>query len=453
MRAVVRTAVLLVACVYMAGCQGGDEVRTGDESISLRIPLTGDVCGVVSATASVSAADMGTIGPVALEVKDAAIQGRISAVPAGTGRTVQVTAYNAARLEMYSGSTVVNVLAGKVVTANLTLHRNTQNCPGVTTGDIDIIGTIDTGGTPPDAGTDGGTPSDGGVIVLEGPQFAFTFTDATLTTNGVIHFLDDPGNQIRRLDLTTRSFKPALVGTADTTAMAVSPDGQAAYLAYVGGRMDAFNTVDGTTRFFAAAPDMVSSMMVTKDYLFTIDASGAWDTQSLYQRSTGARVSWADWRNTSRSMAFSPLNNRVYFLDSGVSPTDVTMVELDLVTGKVGLETDSPYHGDYSLPNPLRLLPDESGVVVGSGLIFNTKDLTYRTSMGLTFQDIAFHGDRLYLIDTVGGMTQLRVLSSTFDILSAQYVTGTAKRVFVHGRQLVIITEKTGGLQVHIQSL
>lgn len=447
MRAVVRAAVLLVACVYLAGCQGGDEVRTGDESISLRIPLTGDVCGVVSATASVSAADMGTIGPVALEVADTAIQGRISTVPAGRGRTVLVTAYNAARLEVYSGSTVVDVLAGNVVTANLTLYRNTQNCSGVTTGDIDIIGTIDTGTPPPDAGTDGGTPSDGGVV-LEGPQFAFTFTDATLTTNGVIHFLDDTGNQVRRLDLTTRSFKPALVGTADTTAMAVSPDGQAAYLAYAGGRMDAFNTVDGTTRFFAAAPETVSSMVVTKDYLFTIDGSGAWDTQALYQRSTGARVSSVDWRYSSRSMVFSPLNNRVYFLNSGVSPTDVVMVELDLATGKVGVETGSPYHGDYSLPNPIRLLPDESGVVVGSGLIFNTRDLTYRTSMGLTFQDIAFHNGRLYLLDTVGGMTQLRVLSSTFDILSAQYVPGTAKRLFVHGGQLVIITETTAGLRV-----
>ncbi len=470
MRAVVRATLLLVACLYLGGCDGGIDPETPTESIRMEISLAGDVCGVTSAEAFVSAADVG-IGPVKLEVTDTSITGRITAVPAGPARKVEVVAYNASRLPVYSGSTVVDVVAGRVVPARLSLARNPQNCLGSSTGDIDIIGTLESGtpidagtpdaGTPRDAGTpidagtpdagtsnDGGTPSDGG-IVLQGPEFAFTFQDATLTRNGVLHFFDDTGNRVRRLDLASARFLPPFVGTADITSMAVAPDGTVAYVSYAGGRIDAFNPVDGTSKLFGVAPETVSSMTVTGEYLFTVDSSGAWDTQSLFQRSTGARVSAVEWRDTSRSMVFSPVNKRVYFLDSGVSPTDVHMVELDLATGKVGVDTDSPYHGSYNLPNPLRLLPDESGVIVGSGLIFNAADLSYRSSIGLTFQDIAFYGERMYLIDTVGDTTQLRVLNSTYDIVSAQYFPGAAKRVFTYGDRLVLITEgRTGGLQV-----
>lgn len=443
----IRLMGMLATCAWLAACQGmPDEGATGSETLRLEISLTGDTCGVLSAKALVSAPDMATVGPVSLQVTQTTIQGRISQVPAGTARTLKVDAFNANGLVVYSGSTQVDVVAGSVTSANLVLRRNAQNCPTPSgTGDIDIIGSLETG----EPSTDGGTTSDGG-IVLEGAQLAFNLDDATLTTGGVIHFFDRTADRVHRLDVKNRRFLSSFAGTADAVSMAVTPDGATTYLAYTGGRMDAFSS-DGTSRFFAAAPETVSSMVVTGNYLFTIDGSGAWDSHSLYQRSTGARVATAEWRYSARSLVFSPVNKRVYLLNSGVSPTDVTMVDVDPVAGTLGAEKDSPYHGDYNLPNPIRLLPDESAVLVGSGLFFNTTNLTYRTSMGLSFVDVAFHDGRYYLIDTVGETTQLRVLSSTFDILSASYYSGRAKRVFVHDGELVLVTEvRTGQLQVRI---
>ncbi|CAM4322413.1 hypothetical protein COSO111634_37415 [Corallococcus soli] len=444
---------MLAACAWLTACQGmPPEGPTGSETIRMEISLSGDVCAVTAADATVSAPDMTTLGPVALQVTETVIEGRISQVPAGAARTVRVNAFNASGRVVYSGSTQVEVVAGSVTSAHLVLRRDLQNCPNAPgSGDIDITGTLETGETPPgDAGTpDGGSLPDGG-LVLDGPQLAFTLDDATLTSGGIIHFFDRATDKVHRLDVGNRRFLSPYAGTADAVSMAVSPDGDTTYLGYTGGRIDAFS-LDGTTRFFAAAPETVSSMVVAGGYLFTVDGSGAWDSHSLYQRSTGARVATAEWRYSARSIVFSPVNKRVYLLNAGVSPTDVTMVDVDPVAGTMGVERDSPYHGNYSLPNPLRLLPDESAVMVGSGLFFNTSDLTYRTSLGLSFVDVAFHEGRYYLIDTVGDTTQLRVLSSTFDILSASYHAGRAKRVFVHGGELVLVTEaRPGQLQVRI---
>ncbi|WP_404369248.1 hypothetical protein ACIHQR_06220 [Corallococcus coralloides] len=449
MNTAIRWIGMLATCAWLAACQGMPE--EGSEVIRMEIALTGDVCGVSSANATVSAPDMTTLGPVALQVTDASIQGRITQVPAGTARTVQVNALNASGRVVYSGSTQVDVVAGSVTSANLVLRRDLTNCPSTPgTGGIDIVGSLETGEPSSDGGTsDGGSPQDGG-IVLDGAQLAFNVDDATLTSGGIIHFFDRNADRVHRLDVKNRRFLSAYAGTADAVSMAVTPDGATTYLAYTGGRMDAFSS-DGTVRFFAAAPETVSSMVVAGNYLFTIDGSGAWDSHSLYQRATGARVATAEWRYSARALVFSPVNKRVYLLNAGVSPTDVTMVDVDPVAGTLGAERDSPYHGDYNLPNPIRLLPDESGVLVGSGLFFNAADLTYRTSMGLSFVDAAFHNGRYYLIDTVGNTTQLRVLSSTFDILSAGYYPGLAKRVFVHDGELVLVTEvRTGQLQVRI---
>lgn len=425
----------LLAALFLSAC-GGTEPQ--QEMLQLSISLAGDVCGVTSADARVTASNMLPLGPVPLTVTSTAIVGIVTSVPAGTARTVTVTAYDARQLPVYAGSATVDVLAGRSVAANVTLARNFDNCPATTTGAIEITGTLQNEPPPPPPGDD----------VWTGPELAFPVNDAVLTSDGVLHLFDAGANRIHRLQLATRTILPDVVGTLDAVSMAVSPDGAVAYLGYVGGRMDAFDLVAGTSGFFSAAPATVWTMIVTGGYLFTIDDSGAWDTQTLFDRATGARVAWADWRDTSRSIVWSPVQSKVYFLDSGVSPTDVNMVAVDGTAGTLGAETDSPYHGDYALPNPIRLLPDESGVIVGSGIVFSATDLTYRTSLGLTFEDVAFLGGKLYLVDTVGDLTQLRVLSETFDIVSADFFPGQAERVFAWNGQIVLLTRNAATLEL-----
>lgn len=414
-----------------------------DQVLTVRIGLEGDVCGVTSADATVSAPGMATIGPVPLSVGQLVIEGQLK-VPAGRGRTVYVAAYNSSGQRVYRGTALVDVTARQITTANIVLQQDTANC--VATGTVIIVGTI-AGGS-----TDGGTPMDGGVadagVVLSGPGLAFTFADVELTTDGVLHFFDVPNNRIHRLDLDTKAMSTPLVGTLPVASMAVAPDGTEAYLGYTGGRIDSFDLVAGTSRFFGAAPETVSTMIVAGSHLFAIDASGAWDSHSLFDRATGARVAYDDWRNTSRSIVYSPLHQRVYFLNSGVSPTDIDMVSVS--GGMLGGEDDSPYHGDYSLPNPIRLLPDQSGVIVGSGNIFNASDLTYRSSIGLTFTDVAFHSGKMYLIDSVGTNTQIRVLDSALSIVRASYYPGKGRRIFAYQGQLVLVTENNGGAEVRL---
>lgn len=426
--------------VLLAGCTP----PSAGHALSVRISLLGASCEVASGDATISGFNMQTIGPVPLTVSGDELQGTVDAVPVGEDRVVTVNAYDAAHTRVYTGSTTVQVLKDQVVSAAVSLHSDPAGCPD--TGTVVIVGTIDDSGD-----ADGGSPDAGletGGTVLSGEGLAFSFTEAELAPNGVLYFLDPDLDQVHRLDLNTQTVLPPLQGTLEAQTMALTDDGQEAYLSYVDGRIDAFDLDGGTSHFFAAAPGTVSRMVVAGPYLFTHDPTGAWGTNSLFDRATGGRVFSVDWRNGARAAVYSPLNQKVYYLDQGVSPTDIHMAQLD--GGALTTDVDSPYHGAYSLPNPLRLLPDESGLIVGSGLIFNAADLTYRTSIGLSFVDIAFLNGNLYLVDQVGPNTQLRTLDGAFSLTAAAYYPGVPERLFTYQGQLVLVTLGAEGVEVRL---
>lgn len=440
----------LILVVVFSGCGEQPVTQGAQEVVSVHFSLDGDVCGVVSAYATISAPGMSSIGPVALTVGQTSIDGSIAHVPAGPGRTVRVEAFDALARRVYFGLTTVDVLSGVTTPAHLVLEQDTVNCPadGAGTGKVVIIGVIVPAGT-----TDGGTSSetsDAGIIVAVTGVTAAP-EQIALDQAGVLYLLDTVASRIERLSLSQRVLLPPLVGTLRARTMAVAPDGTAAYLGYEGGRIDAFDLSTATATLFAATPETASSLLVAGGLLFTIDGSGAWDSDTIYSRTTGARLATADWRSTGRSLVYAPTRETIFFLDTGVSPADVRRVTL--TGGALGAEVDSPYHGSYDLSGRLTLLPDESGVLVGSGIIFETKDLTYRTAIGLSFTDAAFHDGKLYLAQPQASSTVIRVLDASYNIVATATYPGQLARMFVWQGKLVMVSMTSVGVEVRLVPL
>ena len=286
-------------------------------------------------------------------------------------------------------------------------------------------------------------------------ELNFVGDEIEIASNGVIYFLHNKMNRVHRWDITKQTFLSDLVGTANTNTMSVAPDGTVVYLAYSGGRIDIFDVSNNTRRFFAAAPAEINALVVVDSYLFCIDNSGAWSTHSLYSRATGMRVASDDWRHTGRSFAWAPRMGRLFFLRSSGSPTDIHYVDIDTVAGTLGPEKDSPYHGDFSLPSPIRVLLDESRVIVGSGLLFNTVDLKYIASFGLNFMEIVSYGGHYFLVNKAAATTEMNILDSGFNILGTRSLDGAPHAAFVRGHDLVLVTDgsSSGSTRVHVLPL
>jgi hypothetical protein len=129
MRTTVSALIASAALAVLSGCQGVPGEIPISRVVAIEIPLANDECGVVSASALIEADDIPPLGPIALEVADGEISGLIESVPEGLNRDVEVSAFNEADEIVYEGSEVVNVIADRTNLLNITLLRNTDNCP------------------------------------------------------------------------------------------------------------------------------------------------------------------------------------------------------------------------------------------------------------------------------------------------------------------------------------
>lgn len=348
---VLTTMFTMVALSCLSACESTKPDNPGAlGSVSLSLSLAADQCGVTKVTATVDAPDMKTlIGPVTLTIAEDKVTGTIGDIPIGTQRRVTVLALNAANLPVYKGQAFADVFKGEATAVTITLYRDYKACPNPTTVPPTGSGSLNIAGT------------------LNNDFLAFSPVATQMDDQGVVYFLDGANHAIRRYSIDTAMFLEPLIVPAESSLMAVPPAGDNVYVAYSRNRIDAIDVATSKRTFFVATPEQVSAMAVVGSYLFTIDASGAWNSHRLYDRKSGVCKSSADWRNAAEGLVFSPLLSRVFTLTAGVSPNDVEFEPIDLEKGVLGQNKDSPYHGDFSLRGPLKLFPGENKLGLGVG--------------------------------------------------------------------------------------
>jgi hypothetical protein len=282
----------------------------------------------------------------------------------------------------------------------------------------------------------------------------FTFKIAGKDAQGMVYFLDSSGAAVHRYDLETDQFVDPITLPLQAVTMAVAPE-DSVYVGYAGGRIDAIDTENDSLSFLGSAPESTLWLEVAGDFLYAIDGSGAWETHSLFDRSTGARTFADDWRNQSNGAVYAPGLKKVFTFRDGTSPNDIYYEQVLPESASLGTDVESPYHGDYQLGHPIRVFPDETRVVVASGVIFNTSNLNYTGALGLSYVDLGFHDDRIYLLQKDGAAnSKLFVLGAAYDIIETLTITGTPLRLFVHEDELtVFVRTSTAKIGVYSEAL
>lgn len=100
-----------------------------------------------------------------------------------------------------------------------------------------------------------------------------------------------------------------------------------------------------------------------------------------------------------------PSQGRFYFYRDGLTPNDICYQEIN-DDNTFGDDGDSPYHGDYSFPYPLKQFGAKLQLVTGNGNIFSIDDdeslskIKYIDSLGIDVSDILFLSDRILVLVT-----------------------------------------------------
>ncbi len=230
------------------------------------------------------------------------------------------------------------------------------------------------------------------------------------------------------------------------TWMSYSNEQKRLYLGYPSGKITYFDiTVDSPSEIhFVSLPQSVLGLLAVENYVFAVDASGAWESHYTFA-ANGSMIDSEEWRSPSAQYVWNPYTKRVYHRRDGSSPNDIEWTEIDSETGMLGNAGDSPYHGDtLSVRLPFRISPDGQLLLNGGGQLVDATSLSVLNSLSNNIDDAAWVDDTL--ITVASGYPKLQFWTTNYE-LDYEYLVpqSMSLRIFDHNSRLLVISQKSQG--------
>jgi hypothetical protein len=154
----------------------------------------------------------------------------------------------------------------------------------------------------------------------------------------------------------------------------------------------------------------------------------------------------------SANYTWSPANRRLYSFRDDTSPNDLIYIDIK-ADGTFGQRGDSPYHGEVQALYPIRVSPDASSVLIGSGKFYDGTTLRQSNSLPQRIDEAEWLGSRPVTVrTTVRGLELERWGGANFSLDRSALLTGRIMRLLaLPGNRLLVVTVD-GGL-VHFTIL
>lgn len=282
--------------------------------------------------------------------------------------------------------------------------------------------------------------------------------DATfLDKNGVLYLLSKAQQSLFRWNSSNQAYLVTipLVGSPDYAAYSAA--NHKAYLAYSTGliRQIDLNSTNYVETPFANLPSAPLGLSTADSYVFAVDGSGAWGTHYTFNTS-GALADSVDWNYYSTEYIWSSVRQKMYFFRDDTSPNDLLweQINADGVTyggeppGGIGTYMDSPLHDSAGFVHPIRVSPDGTAVVLGSGVIHDATTLArLATTLGNSITDAAWASGQLRTVRTISGVVQLQQWTQpNYGLGNIRQLPGSAHRLLELGPNRLLAICLQGGV-------
>ena len=277
---------------------------------------------------------------------------------------------------------------------------------------------------------------------------AYTPEHIEPTASGTLLILDAETQSIFRWNSATRQYGATIPLVDVPKFMAYSAPNNKVYIAYESGLISQINLGAATPAEtpFATLPSAPTGLAGAGQYVFATDGSGAWHTHYTFGPA-GDAISAVDWNYYSSEYIWSPATGRMYFFRDDTSPNDLHS-EVIGTDGTIGAKGESPLHESNGFTHPIRVSPEGSTVVLGSGRVHDANTLARLTGgLGNPVNDIAWLNGDVYTVRSIGGYAQFQQWTgATYAPGFVQQVEGTPNRLLAVGGNLVGIYTPASGV-------
>ena len=193
-------------------------------------------------------------------------------------------------------------------------------------------------------------------------------------------------------------------------------------------------------------PNVLTGMSGTDDTLFVMNGNDAAASRFQYMYDAAGSVidSSSNTVHFSFEYVWEPVFRRIYCLGDNVSPSDLAFISV-LEDGTFGITIDSPYHGDFPFFHPVRISPDGTRILVGSGRIFDDQ-LNVVNFITETPVDAAWFDGDLHTVRPEGTLQSVvrRWAGPNYEPGPTVTVEGAPIALFALAEGLLVITEVNG---------
>ncbi len=276
---------------------------------------------------------------------------------------------------------------------------------------------------------------------------AYTADQTLVDKNGVIYIYSKALQKIFPWSATQRKYLPAVPLQGSPVSISYSDTSHTIFTGYGHGVLRKIDLTAATPveAPYASYVTWLKGIESAGQYLYTTGL----ETHRVFGP-TGNTVS-SGTRRTGTYNTWDPVQRRIYHFITGVSPQDFAYDTLSTggtVTGPV----ESPYHGGFTVREPIRVSAEGNFIIIGGGEIFKASDLTKAKSLGYEIADALWKDTTVYTLRLVNGSTQLQSRTGPLFDLNAvtRQIAGTPLRVYQSPEGLVVATNLNGAPQFTI---
>jgi hypothetical protein len=227
--------------------------------------------------------------------------------------------------------------------------------------------------------------------------------------------------------------------------MSVDTESNILYLAYQSGKINkiVLNEPGLVEQHFTSLPQSPLGLANIEGFVFSADASGAWESHYTFAPDS-TLISAVEWNHYSREYIWNEVNQKIYFFRDGTSPNDLLWEEINSTTGEIGTQQDSPYHSSAGILMPIRVAPDGSVVVLGSGRIYDALSLAQTNTLPNDILDAVWINDLLVTLKANTVSTNIQKWTSSYSPDGDFSVNGDPLRIFSVNGELLLIRSVAG---------
>ena len=276
------------------------------------------------------------------------------------------------------------------------------------------------------------------------PQDPTFMPDAVaLGDDETVYLLDSDESKIYRWLVSTRSYSETIQLDGAADQMAHSPTTNRLYLAYAPRTISQVKLDTSLDEIaFTTTPLDIRTLATAGRYPFISapDPDGvSWDHHLTFDPADGSVISDEYPRYKSSQFAWSDVKRALYFISDYNSPKDLIKEQVD-ASGLIKEEDDSPQHSSTGMEQPVRVAPDGSTVVLGSGRLHNADTLAHVGTLSNPIDDATWSDGTLFTIREQGSGTQVQKWAANYTVNGTYEAPGTPIRVFPVSEGVLIIT-------------